>query len=187
MHNKLYILYLVSVKNIKKNYVEIEIDKLTRSIENVATGDSFPTDIIHLVKADLKQVSKKNGWIFNWKTELDFPEREVYKLTIKGNPNVIQGLISCSIDVDHVYMHLIESAPFNKGKRKVYLGVPGNLVAFACRISFQRGFDGFVSFHSKTKIIEHYIKILGAYHFGGHLMIIDTLPAKVLIEKYFKS
>jgi hypothetical protein len=40
-------------------------------------------------------------------------------------------------------MHLIESAPFNKGKNKVYAGVPGNLVAFACKLSFQRGFEGY--------------------------------------------
>jgi len=65
--------------------------------------------------------------------------------------------------------------------------LPGNLVAHACRLSFQKGFDGFGSFHSKTKLIDHYIKTLGAYHFGGHLMIIDTLPAKALIGKYFKS
>lgn len=43
----------------------------------VATGDSFPTDVSHLVKADLKQVSKKNGWVFNWKSELDAPEKEL--------------------------------------------------------------------------------------------------------------
>ena len=110
----------------------------------------------------------------------------MYKLTIQGNPNIIQGLVSLSIEYDHVYMHLIESSPFNKRKTKIYLGVPGNLVAYACRLSFQKGFDGFVSFHSKTKLIDHYIKTLGAYHFGGHLMIVDTLPAKVLIEKYFK-
>ncbi|MEP6466004.1 MAG: hypothetical protein ABJB05_06845 [Parafilimonas sp.] len=176
----------MQVAKVKTNYLEFEIDKLTRSIENVATGDSFPTDISYLVKADLKQITKKNNWIFNWKNELDFPEREVYKLTIQGNPTVIQDLVSLGIDIDHVYMHLIESAPFNKGKAKVYLGVPGNLVAYACRISFQRGFEGFVSFHSKTKLIDHYIKTLEAYHFGGQLMIIDTLPAKVLIKKYFK-
>ena len=175
------------VKKTKPNFLDFEIDGLTRSIENVATGDSFPTDVSYLVKADLKQVSKKNGWLFNWKSELDAPDREVYKLTIQGNPNVIQELVSLSVDADHIYMHLIESAPFNKDKTKVYLGVPGNLVAYACRLSFQKGFDGFVSFHSKTKLINHYTKTLGAYHFGGQLMIIDTLPAKALIEKYFKS
>lgn len=175
------------MKRATTNYLEFEIDKLTRSIENLATGDSFPTEISYLLKTDLKQIEKKNGWVFKWTAELNFPEREVYKLTIQGNPTIIQGLVSLSIDVDHVYMHLIESAPFNKGKTKVYLGVPGNLVAYACRLSFQRGFEGFVSFHSKTKLIDHYIKTLGAYHFGGHLMIINSLPAKALIEKYFKS
>ena len=175
------------MKKTKINYLDFEVDKLTRSIENVSTGDSFPTDISLLLNSDLKFVAKKNGWLFNWKKELDAPEREVYKLTIQGNPTIIQGLVSLSIESDHVYMHLIESAPFNKGKSKIYLGVPGNLVAYACRLSFQRGFDGFISFHSKTKLIEHYIKSLGAFHVGGLLMTIDSIPAKTLIEKYFKS
>ena len=175
------------MKRTSFNYLDFEVDKLTRSIENIATGDSFPTEVSHLLKADLKLMITKNRWLFDWKKELASPAREVYKLTIQGNLAVIQGLVSLSIEPDHIYMHLIESAPFNKGKTKVYLGVPGNLVAYACRLSFQRGFDGFVSFHAKTKLIDHYIKTLGAYHFGGHLMIIDTLPAKALIEKYFKE
>jgi hypothetical protein len=69
------------------------IDKLTNSIENVVTGDSFATDISVLSNADLKLLSKKNGWLFNWKEEYSMPEREVYKLTIVNNPGIIQGLI----------------------------------------------------------------------------------------------
>lgn len=88
---------------------------------------------------------------------------------------------------DHVYMHLVESAPFNKGKAKIYAGVPGNLVAFACRLSFQRGFEGNVSFISKTQLIEHYVKTLGAFHFGGRVMIIETYAALKLIDRYFKD
>lgn len=84
-------------------------------------------------------------------------------------------------------MELVESAPFNLGRNKLYEGVPGNLVAFACKVSFQHGFDGFVSFTAKTKLIEHYEKTLGAYHFGNQLMIIHTGAAQHLIDKYFKS
>lgn len=85
-----------------------------------------------------------------------------------------------------VYMYLLESAPFNIGRNKLYEGVSGNLVAFACQLSFQRGGEGFVSFESKTKLIDYYVKILGAYHFGGHLLVIDTIAAKKLVDKYFK-
>ena len=84
-------------------------------------------------------------------------------------------------------MHLVESAPFNKGKSKVYAGVPGNLVAFACRLSFQRGFEGNVSFISKTQLIGHYTTTLGAVHVGGRIMIIETQAALHLIDKYFKN
>ena len=52
-------------------------------------------------------------------------------------------------------MHLVENAPFNKGKNKIYAGVPGNLVAFACRLSFQRGPEGNVSFISKSQLVQH--------------------------------
>lgn len=168
-------------------YIDIEIDKLTNSIENVITGDRFQTDVSLIEKNELKLIIKKNGWLFNWKNEYKQPDRDIYKLTIVGNPAVIQGLISITEREDHVYLHLIESAPFNLGRDKVYLGVPGNLVAFVCRISFHRGFDGYVSFTSKTQLIEHYEKTLGAINVSGQLMVINTDAALKLIDKYFKT
>ncbi|MEI6696638.1 MAG: hypothetical protein WCO13_11270 [Bacteroidota bacterium] len=74
----------------------------------------------------------------------------------------------------------------NIGKHKIYEGVAGNLVAYACKISFQKDFDGYVAFTAKTKLIEHYEQTLGAYHFKNQRMIIETKAAKVLVEKYFK-
>ncbi len=112
------------------------VDNLTNSIENVVTGDSFATEISVITITDLKSVAKKNGWNFNWRDEFKEPERDVYKLTIVNNQNIIQGLVSLEVKEDHVYMHLVESAPFNKGKNKIYTGVAGNLVAFACKLSF---------------------------------------------------
>ena len=164
-----------------------EIDKLTNSIENASSGDSFCTEITLLTEKELNKIKKKNGWQFDWNREFQKPEREIYKLTILNNSNIIQGIISLELKRDFVFIHLIESAPFNIGKTKTYLGVPGNLVAFACKISFQRGADGYVSFLSKSKLIEHYEKTLGAVHVGGHKMVITTEKALKLTNKYFKS
>ena len=175
------------MKKDKEIGLDFIIDKLTNSIENVITGDSFATEISLLTNADLKSISKTKKWLFNWKDEFKEPARDVYKLTITNNISIIQGLISLEVKSDHVYMHLVESAPFNKGKEKVYSGVPGNLVAFACKLSFQRGHEGNVSFLSKTQLVEHYIKSLGAIHFGGRVMIIETPAALRLINKYFKN
>jgi hypothetical protein len=175
------------VKKHSKPVLDFWVDKLTNSIENTISKDSFQTEVLPLRIGDLSGVTKKNGWLFNWKAELADNAKEVYKLTIVNNPDIIQGLLSLTIESDHIFMSLVESAPFNIGKNKLYQGVPGNLVAYACKISFQKGFEGFVAFDAKTKLIKHYEETLGAYHFSKQRMIIPTAPAQVLIDKYFKS
>lgn len=175
------------MKKEKIIHLDFVIEKLTDSIVNTISGDSFQTEISRLTRNDLKRVTKKNGWNFNWAQELDNNRREVFKLTITNNPNIIQGLLSFTVRPDHLYLNLLESAPFNLGHKKLYDGVPGNLVAYACKVSFQNGFDGFVSFTAKTKLIEHYEKTLGAFHFGNQLMIIPPQVAQQLVNKYFKT
>lgn len=171
----------------KVQHISIEVDKLTNSIENVFSGDSFDTELILISNEDLRTVNKGNGWQFDWKYEFDQADRLVYKLVIKGNPNVIQGLISFSDENDHLFMHLIESAPFNKGKNKIYVGVAGNLIAFLCKESWERKHEGFVAFLSKTRLVEHYEKTIGAVHIGNHKMVIFPKEALQLINKYFKN
>ena len=168
-------------------HIGIEIDRLTNSITNTISGDSFPTEILPVTKADLKSITKKSGWKFNWKSEAALDDREVFKLTIEGNPHIVQGLVSVTDRKDHAFLHLIESAPFNFGKPKLYEGVPGNLVAFACKESMDKGYEGFLPFFSKTKLIQHYEKTLEAVHVGGHRMVIYTNPAKKLINRYFNT
>jgi hypothetical protein len=172
-----------NLKTIEHDFI---IDRLTNSILNTVSGDSFQTDVIQLGKSDLKNITKSKGWKFNWKAEFDEIKKEVYKLTIVNNPNIIQGLLSVTVEQDHIFMNLLESAPFNVGKHKIYEGVAGNLVAYACKISFQKGYDGYVTFTAKTRLIDHYEKTLGASHFKNQRMIIETHAAKILVEKYFK-
>jgi len=166
--------------------VDIEIDKLTNSIENAVSGDVFDTAIFQLSVKDIKQINKAD-WQFDWQEQLKLNDRETYKLVIENNPKIIQGLISLSDQDDHIYMHLIESAKFNKGKTKIYAGVPGNLVAFACKLSFDKGYDGYLAFDAKTVLVRHYQETLYATHFKGTKMIIETPAATRLINQYFKK
>lgn len=133
---------------VTKYHLGIEIDKLTNSIVNTISGDSFPTDVHPITKADLKHITKKSGWLFNWSSEFKLTDRQVFKLTIRNNPDIIQGLLCISDYNDHYYLHLIESSHFNLGKNKLYVGVPGNLFAFTCKTSWDKGYQGFVSFTS---------------------------------------
>jgi hypothetical protein len=118
---------------------------------------------------------------------LKIQDRQVFQLTTVGNRQIIHGLIAITDKGDHIFMDLIESAKFNKGKKKLYLGVAGNLVAFACKLSFEKGYQGVVSFVAKTQLIRHYEQTLGAQRFAGNRMFIDTKEAMILVEKYFKN
>jgi hypothetical protein len=173
------------MKGSQPKMFDFEIDRLTNSIQNVITGDSFDT-VISLMSVNEQKILKNSDWVFNWKKELKDPTKLIYKLTIAENIKIIQGLISIEDRKDHVFMHLIESAKFNKGKQKVYYGVPGNLVAFACKLSNEKGYGGVVSFFAKTKLVDHYKISLGAKVLFANQMIIDELNAQKLILRYFK-
>jgi len=166
-------------------YLDFEIDKLTHSLEDVTTGNILLTDVLPLEKTDLKVISKKTGWKFNWKTEFSNPNKQTYKLILQNQSKVIQGLISFTIDIDHVFMNLIETAPHNYGQGKKYYGVMGNLVAFGCKLSFEKGFEGCMVFIAKTKLIPYYEKELGAELLWGQRMLIETNASINLIKKYF--
>ncbi len=174
------------MKKAQNTELDFIIDKLTNSIENTLTSEVFDTEIIRLTSIDAKQI-KKTDWQFDWLQELKDKTKEVYKLTTVNNPTIIQGLLSIEDKQDHIFMHLIESAKFNKGKNKVYLGVPANLVAYACKVSVQKGYEGFLAFDAKSALIKHYQDSLHATHFRGLRMFIETSAALRLISHYFKS
>ena len=172
------------MKKRQSRHIDLEIDKLTNSIENTLSGEVFDTEITRLIKRDLK-VIKKSDWQFDWRLEFKTTSNEVYKLTTINNPTIIQGLLSVEDKSDHIFMHLIESAKFNKGKSKLYLGIPGNLVAFACKVSRDKGYDGYVAFDSKTVLIEHYRQTLGATHLIRQRMFVDPIAADKVDYKIF--
>ncbi|TMI63664.1 MAG: hypothetical protein E6H07_12890 [Bacteroidetes bacterium] len=171
---------------IKGKATRILIDKLTNSVEKRTTGKSHATSIVLVSAEEIRTVLKKNGWYFNWKKEYKEEGRHTYKLTLAGDTN-IHGLLCLEPRDNYIEMHLIESAPHNYGKEKEYIGVPGNLVSFACKMSFEMGFDGNVAFTAKTKLKQHYIDTLGAVVLFGDRMGIMGESAKKLVNSYYQD
>jgi len=163
-----------------------KIDKLTNSLIEVQNGKTISTVVKEIDKSDLKNITKKNGWNFDWKFEFKNENKKVYKLLLSDS-KTIQGLVSLEDDANYIYMALIETAPHNYGRNKKYFGVMANLVAYACKYSFEKGYDGVVGFTSKTNLITHYKKELGATQIGGQKMAIFSQSAKKLVSLYFKD
>lgn len=180
-----HVSYIRIMSDSSTYHLNLIIDTLTDSIRHIESGISFQTELSLASQKDMKFVTRKNKWHFNWKSEFRQNDRLVYKLTKVLDPDTIQGFISVSDMQGYVYVHLAENAPIHFGERKEHEGVGGNLFAYACKRSWDNGNEGFISFQAKTKLINHYEKILGAVNSGGNSMIIYPQEALFLIKKYF--
>lgn len=168
---------------LRANQISLTIDKLMESLQDAKTGETVAADFR---RATARDIAKTKDWLFDWRREST--NNEVYKLFLKNSPRVIQGLISLQYGGDHIWVNLAEAAPHNLGKAKRYIGVGGNLFAIAVKISFDKGYEGFVAFEAKTELIAHYRKTLGAVRVGrSPRMIIESEAARRLYKKYFTN
>ncbi|MFK7937257.1 MAG: hypothetical protein AB8G22_27330 [Saprospiraceae bacterium] len=89
------------------------------------------------------------------------------------------------IDHNHelrIEIHLLEIAKPHRGKKKIIEGVAGSLIAFACKIAFEKDYDGFVSLVPKTRLIHHYIQEYGFQQFGRQLALEFRQSSRLIIR-----
>lgn len=162
-------------------------EDVLKGIYLLETGDKFTSKLVRLTEKNKRQI-KSSNWEFDWREELEDTNRETYKLVTLAEPNVIQGLISLSVMPDHVFVHLVENAAFNrggKGRTKKFEGVTSMLFAFACKRSMEEGYEGYVSFQSKTDLVGHYKQKFGAKVLFHRRMVFDSISAQRLINQFF--
>jgi hypothetical protein len=86
---------------------------------------------------------------------------------------------------NYVEVTLLESHPENIGQSKRFRGIPGSLFAFAARLSFELGGEGFISIDAKTGLMQHLRDHYGFVNVGhSQRMILTTGAAARLIEIY---
>lgn len=86
-------------------------------------------------------------------------------------------------------MELIELAPFNIGLKREYKNVAGCLIAYACKesLKLETAYKGYLTFVSKSTLVEWYKTKYYATQTIGTRMYIDPLSGEKLIETYLNN
>jgi hypothetical protein len=131
---------------------------------------------------------KKDGWQFNWRSLAKTEGAMLFKISLEENPEGAEGMLMLSLMFDEMlYMNNIEVAPQNYGKDGRYENIAGCLLAFACRMSMTHGkgaYKGYLTFDSKTELIELYRNKYGATPAMGQKMFFTPKAGDMLMEKY---
>ncbi len=144
---------------------------------------------VEIVLATSRMPLKKDGWQFDWNNLVKEKNTKTYSLRLKERPESIEGIVQLRLENNMLIMDVLEIAPHNIGSsNKKYDFVAGCLIAFACRESFkiEGVYKGFLTFVSKTNLIEWYKTKYGATQALGQRMYIDDQTGKRLIENFLE-
>ncbi len=154
----------------------------------VNTKENLKIDCqIVLVTKDLVP-KKKDGWSFNWLKVFQEKPKTIFAIIEKHSKRV-HGVIQLIKDDGMLIMELIELSPFNFGSQKKYKNVAGCLIAFGCRESLKLNnpYRGYLTFVSKTHLVDLYTTKYYATQTIGTRMYIDPIAGQKLIKKYLND
>ena len=135
-------------------------------LEDTLSGEKFEACIEVMNPNDFKAVKKDKTRFdsFNWNA---YKDKEAYKLRLIREETIL-GIMAL---VDHpgegmnaIEIDLLEVGADNRRENKKLANIAGCLIAFACRESFKRGYDGWVFLIPKTYLLEHYPAKYGFVH-----------------------
>jgi hypothetical protein len=78
----------------------------------------------------------------------------------------------------------MEISNLNKRGIALYSGIGKCMIALCCKISFDSGFDGYITFEAKNRLMPYY-KRYGAIQIGALRMAIETKEAQKLVDLFF--
>ena len=154
-------------------------------ILDTINGELIESEIVPMDKKTIPL--KKDGWNFNWRQLSSEENTRAYVLRTLNSPDQTEGAMCLRFEHDMLIMDALELAKYNIGqKNKRYDYIAGCLIAFGCRESFKikSDYKGYLTFVSKTNLINWYAEKYGAKLALGQRMFIDWENGERLIEKY---
>ena len=150
-------------------------------IIDVKTGSKHEVEVNSVEPEDYKLITKKE-FFFNWKLEKDY---EVYKISIKGDSKIL-GLVSVEriMDEFRIHIRLLTVSSLNKGRRKQYQRIVGNLLTFISKIAVKEFAElACVSLKPKEAVAQHYIDTYGM-NITGATLSIEILEIFELLKRF---
>jgi hypothetical protein len=150
-------------------------------IVECTNGKTHPVRIEPLTDQDYTKLTKSK-YFFDWKTEKEY---ETFKLQVQGSNEILGVMSLIGHEDSRIQINLLAVSKENRGKGKVYEGISGNLIAWACREAVKRfGENACVSLIPKTRLKNHYKKQYGMQEAGISLFLSDEALLQIL--KKFK-
>ncbi len=138
--------------------------------------------VIELVEEeDWKIIANDKRFGFKWIKE---KKQIVHKIRLSVEKRIL-GLLSIEDIPKELRLHirLIEVNSNDIGRQKEYENIAGCLIAFTCKQSFKKNYDGFVSLYSKTELKRLYTEKYGFEELGMNLYT-ELSNSEELIKKY---
>ncbi len=165
-------------------------------ILKVSTNELVGATILSGKKIKLPSI--QDGWRFNFdKHSKTVINAETYVLIRDESPEIVEGcIIFQMVDKKIPYMAFLEVAPHNLASSKMYDYIAGCLIAFAFKLSVQKGkgeyqaqlfFDVLEEKEENAqKLIEIYRSKYGALFLGETTLVIIDDSGYKLISKYLE-
>lgn len=150
-------------------------------IRVVETGEKKRVTIQRVVKEDFK-ILKKRRYSFLWKGLVN--AADIYKLCLENKEDILGVMAMIDFESEcRIEIKLLACSKENIGKDKIYEGIAGMLIAYACRQSVKKyGEMACVSLRPKTKLWSHYMKKYGMQVSGQQLSLEGASLINIILK-----
>lgn len=146
-----------------------------------ATNEKFDVVAEPISLIEIRKNKKHFGFDF---IKLNRQGFSIYKIYKEGEPNIVQGMVAFRPSPGVLECSNMETNKMNQGKTAIYSGLGKTVIALCCKVSFDYGMDGYITFEAKNYLFGYYQRY-GAILVVGNRMAIETTAAKKLVDIYF--
>lgn len=155
------------------------------TIVEVRTGERKKVEIKPIERPDFKKLTKRR-YSFPWKEWQG--KAELYKLCFVGSGDILGVMAITDVPGDQrIEISLLAVSIENIGSSKIYDGIAGCLIAYACQKATNKyGKNACVSLVPKTVLRQYYVTKYGMSDIGMRQLFLEEESLVNIISTYIQ-